>query len=308
MAGLLVCYQLPELPPLSWYLLPLLPALLLPRWRLPIATAVLGMAIAQLDAHDRLADRWPPQRHGELHQLHGWVAAFPEQQGRVTRFVFHPGQRGFPQRIRVAHYGRAAAMSLPAPGSCLSVQLALRSPGGSQNPGGFDYERWLFSEGLGATGSVREWRPCDADERAQHAASALRRLADWRGQVRERLLGASAHPARAFAALLVGDRSGLSDQQWLLFRKTGTAHLVAISGLHLGLLATASYFGVLLLLRVAPGALLRRWPEDLEFPLEVAGDYVVLNFQMPKLLMRPLIPYKLHHRQVSILCCTPLDG
>ena len=261
LAGLLGFYQLPELPPLYCYLLLLLPALLLPRARPLIGAVLLGAAMAHLDARARLADRWPPQRHGEIHELPGWVAAFPEQQGQVTRFVFHAHHDEFPRRIRVAHYGRGEQMAVPAPGGCLHLQLRLRSPSGSQNPGGFDYERWLFSEGLGATASIRAWRPCAAAEQLQLALSPARRLAIWRGELRAALLGVDEHPARAFAAaLLVGDRSGLSDQQWQQFRQTGTAHLVAISGLHLGLLATAGYFAALLLLKLAPAAWLRRWP------------------------------------------------
>ncbi|MDX1513743.1 MAG: DNA internalization-related competence protein ComEC/Rec2, partial [Gammaproteobacteria bacterium] len=109
-----------------------------------------------------------------------------------------------------------------------------RPPRGFANPGGFDYERWLFVNRIRATGYVR-------------AASASRRIEGGgsggidgvRQQIADRIarrLGD--HPSAGIVtALAVGVRHGVSPEQWSVLRDTGTAHLMAISGLHVGLVA-----------------------------------------------------------------------
>lgn len=123
-----------------------------------------------------------------------------------------------------------------------SFTLRLKAPHGSRNPHGFDYELWLWEQGVQATGyvrsTVRDEPPRLLEE---HAAYPLARL---RQQVRERIdarLGAQAAygPAVAglLAALVVGDQSAIERGDWDVFRATGLAHLVSISGLHITMFA-----------------------------------------------------------------------
>ncbi len=53
-------------------------------------------------------------------------------------------------------------------------------------------------------------------------------------------------------ALGFGSRSELTPELWQVLQATGTGHLIAISGLHIGLVATGSYFFIMLLVRVLP--------------------------------------------------------
>jgi competence protein ComEC len=115
--------------------------------------------------------------------------------------------------------------------------VRLRAPHGNLNPHGFDYELWLWEQGLQATGAVR----------AGPADDAPRRLAPgWghpvegaRQQVRDAILSrvADQRSAGVLAALVVGDQNAIDRSDWDVFRATGVAHLMSISGLHVTMFA-----------------------------------------------------------------------
>ena len=102
------------------------------------------------------------------------------------------------------------------------------------NPNGFDYELQVFEQGVRATGYVRD---APAPLLLHRAAGApVERL---RQRVRD-AIEASVPDRRAagvLAALAVGDQGAIEREDWDLFRNTGIAHLVSISGLHITMFA-----------------------------------------------------------------------
>jgi competence protein ComEC len=117
------------------------------------------------------------------------------------------------------------------------MTVRLKAPHGGSNPHGFDYELWLWEQGLQATGYVRAGAKEAAPERlAQtwaHPVEALRqRVRDAIfARVRDRKL------AGVIAALVVGDQNAIERADWDIFRATGVAHLMSISGLHVTMFA-----------------------------------------------------------------------
>ena len=142
------------------------------------------------------------------------------------------------------------------PGEHWRLKLRLKRPHGYQNPGSFDYESWLFQNRLRATGYVVDDKDNVRLRSAGRFSPAALRFA-LREKIREAL---GPDPLTGLLpALAVGDRSGLDTAQWHTLTATGTNHLIAISGLHVGLVAGLVY---LLLLKSwgrlqarAPGAL-----------------------------------------------------
>src|SRR5690606_14621403 len=130
------------------------------------------------------------------------------------------------QRIRLSWYEQQQAV--PA-GSRWRFVVRLQRPHGGRNPSGFDFERHALQRGLVATGYVR--RAIEpANTAAGEGVDALReRLA---GQF-DAALGDSA--GRFLRGIGLADTRGLHDADWEVLRATGTSHLLAISGLHLGL-------------------------------------------------------------------------
>ena len=146
------------------YWISYLPVLLLlaffnPKFRFPVLliSAYLWTCLHIQHALDiRLASDYDNQ----ILELEGVVADIPEQRHESIRFLFRPDSiagypRPLPELIRLSWYRSDEKLNA---GERWQFQAKLKSPVGYQNPGGFDYERWLFVKRIGATGYVRSSR------------------------------------------------------------------------------------------------------------------------------------------------------
>jgi competence protein ComEC len=241
--GILGVYALPRLLPWPAFLLPI--PLLLMRWpgRLWLASVLLGAMLATVQADARLKSRLSHSEQSQDLWLSGEIGNLPERQGHDWRFIFVPDKPpvvGSLRRVRATWYRSDAHLRA---GQCWRLQLRLKSPHGLMNPGGFDYEAWLFREGIDATGYVRDAEPCTVDSPRGLGATQHRLL-----QLRQSLVESVTrllpdHAMRGFVlGLTVGDASAISDEQWRILRRTGTTHLVSISGLHITLAAGFVFF------------------------------------------------------------------
>lgn len=116
----------------------------------------------------------------------------------------------------------------------IRATIELRPAVGALNAGGGGYERWLFRQGLDGQGRALSLSP-----EADPSCSLQCRYHRLRQQLRERLLEhlpRLREPALV-EALTLGSRVGLTEAHWDTLQATGTNHLVAISGLHVGLIA-----------------------------------------------------------------------
>ena len=130
----------------------------------------------------------------------------------------------------------------PRPGKNGRFIVKLKVNHGLLNPGGFDYETYLFKEQIAATGYVlsktdRFLPATNANFQPQThlvwSLSSLRaQLAEHLSQQLEKF-----EFKGIFKALIYGDKSDISSQDWAMLQATGTIHLMAISGLHIGLIA-----------------------------------------------------------------------
>jgi competence protein ComEC len=238
-----------------------LPALLPWRGRFAAGGVALGVLLATWHGEQWLQQRWPEARQNEEHVVRGRVASLPSQDGDAVHFLFAPetarevardGQAAaaLPPLLRVGWYRSTVQ---PRGGECWVLRLRLRAPRGGANPAGFDYEGWLYRQDIAALATVRDGHPCASA--ASPGVLGLRAMlqARYRRWLPD-------HPARGLVeALTVGDSSELRDEDWLVFRKTGTTHLVVVSGLHVAIVAGIGFF-LLRWLWVAVPALCLRWP------------------------------------------------
>ena len=261
-AGAATLFALPALPPAWLAALLFLPACALllagPCLR-PAGACLLGFALAALAAHARLEHTLAPRLAGADLRIEGRIDGLPQDDGRRLRFEFlvrsgsrdgHPVR--LPRRVRLSWYGPGRAQ--PVPGERWRLTVRLRSPRGFANPGGFDYAGWLFRHGIGATGYVR------AAPAPQRLAPAGPSIDAGRAWLRARLgpeLAGRAHGGMLLA-LTLGDRGTIPPEQWQALIATGTNHLMAISGLHIGLVALLGYGLGALLWRLAGRGLQRR--------------------------------------------------
>ena len=136
-----------------------------------------------------------------------------------------------PRRVRLSLHGDLAGVQ-PAPGIVVMTTAHLSPPGGTVEPGGFDFRRHAWFQRLGAVGYSRV--PLVAWERPQGGQFVFR----LRKGMADRIRAAMPEKTGAFAAaIMTGDRSAISRDVMEDLRDTNLAHLLAISGLHMGLLS-----------------------------------------------------------------------
>jgi len=178
-----------------------------------------------------------------------------------------------PARVRVSLHGTQGFIQ-PEPGQWVMMSAHLSPPGGPVEPGGFDFQRHSWFLRLGAVGYTRvpvlALAPSEGGQwmaRARMAMSA---------RVQARLAGDTGAFA---AAIMTGDRSAFGREALEALRVTNLAHLLAISGLHMGLLAGVVFGLFRLLFAAVPVVGLRVPAKKLSaaLALPVAAVYLGLS-------------------------------
>ncbi|WP_159268194.1 DNA internalization-related competence protein ComEC/Rec2 [Zhongshania aliphaticivorans] len=136
----------------------------------------------------------------------------------------------------------------PDLGDVITATLRLRRPHGYQSPDAFDYGRWMFVNGYSASGYVRN--PDTVSYNAKNSVLSFKHIRHYAITSIGQRLEQYKH-SNIMKALLFADRSGISREQWQMFSRTGTSHLMAISGMHIGIvlawgLVIGRFLGLLL--------------------------------------------------------------
>lgn len=232
--------------------------LLLRRLPWPMAALMLGFCWAHLWACTLLCGELPSELVRQDVKVEGRIASLPDSNALRTRFQFEVdrlvadgAQTPFSGRVRLSWYRGAPPLLA---GERWRLRVRLKSPHGFANPGGFDYERWLFRQQIKATGYVRD---PDTAQRLDTGTEPYW-LDRWRQRLRDALHQAlpGGVGAALIPALVIGDRGGLTPAQWSVFSRTGTSHLIAISGLHVGLISGVAFVLVRWLWSLFPGVAL----------------------------------------------------
>ncbi|MGA8260643.1 MAG: DNA internalization-related competence protein ComEC/Rec2 [Arenicellales bacterium] len=212
----------------------------------PAVVCLAGVAWALFRADLVLAVQWPRALEGRDVTIVGKIAGLPQRGRHYLKFdldVEHAERGGrvvsFDGRIRLRWYSPPwYAVAQVKAGTRWRLVVRLKRPHGYYNPGGFDYEGYLFRRGIRATGYVRR---SGVDSRLSPAGLSLGSL---RQALKDRLdLGLTGlRHAGLLRALAIGDRSTISEAEWHTLRATGTSHLISISGLHIGFAAGIGVF------------------------------------------------------------------
>ena len=173
---------------------------------------------------------------------------------RVTLARMSP--RETPARVRISLYGSYAEQR-PSAGARVITTAHLSPPSGPAEPGGFDFQRHAWFTQTGGVGYTRV--PLLLAAYPSDAFSFFKLRLALSDKVTQHLNGQTG----AFAsALMTGDRSGLSQETLRDLRHSNLAHLLAISGLHMGLLVgfvfAALRFGLSLIPALATGSMVKK--------------------------------------------------
>lgn len=222
-----------------------------------LAFVCAGIGWTSLHALIYLEHKLPEQLAGQDVFIEGVIRDIPAVNAHVQRFMLEVEKFELddktisaPQKLRLSWYYGPKINA----GERWRFQVRLKPPHGFSNPGGFDYEGWLFQHGVHATGYIRK-----SPENSKLADASVASIDATRQQISrhiQQLL--SDQPQRGLiTALAVGDRSPIKPADWDTLIRTGTNHLMAISGLHIGL---AAAFGFWLVRRLIPSVVMKRVP------------------------------------------------
>lgn len=236
----------------------------------------LAFGLTGLRAVEYASHTLSPSYEGRDIEVVGVVSALPQINEAGTRFQLNiesaqlltlieqlPSKQvvALPSKISLSWYGGVfgtvesmgdlvSQQRIPMPilpGERWKMTVRLKAPHGNSNPGSFDFELWLWEKGIQATGYVRtganDIAPVRIAQTWQHPVEQLRykvRDAIFTRMLRgDSTLPSSAHSSEAgiIAALVTGDQQSIERADWDVFRTTGVAHLMSISGLHITMFA-----------------------------------------------------------------------
>ncbi|ARO15054.1 competence protein ComEC [Ketogulonicigenium robustum] len=241
-AGMAIWLALPFEPPVALYAACLLGAgaLCVPRgaarmFGVAVLLLALGFALAGVRGHLVAAPVLTRDYYGPVM---GRIIDIDANQAGAMRLTLDNvvldriAPQDVPAQVRISLAGRQGFFQ-QTPGTVVMMTARLTPPNGPPEPHGFDFRRYAWFEGLGAVGSTQT--PAVTAYPPQDGALLIERVRMiLSGAIRAHVAG----DAGGFlAAVLTGDRQGLSPEvnQWM--RDTSLYHLVSISGVHMALLA-----------------------------------------------------------------------
>lgn len=187
--------------------------------------------------------------------IRGHVVAVEDRGKGAARLLVQPVEmdprprNGLPPFIRVTTRGK-----VPAPGEAVAMLARLAPPMPPPLPGGYDFARVAWFNGVGASGftygAVKPWPEAPPPGAWLIVLSKIEtvRMAAA-GRIRAALPGDTGAIA---AALIVGDRAGISDATNEAMRVAGVSHVLSISGMHMSLVAAFLFGGIRLMLALIP--------------------------------------------------------
>ncbi len=232
------------------------------RWRevmgpvgLGVALVALGVCAAGLRAHQAAGPVLDFRYYGPIE---GRVVAIDRSASDVPRLTLDEvrlddlAPARTPRRVRVSLHGDWPGAE-PSPGAIVMLTGHLSAPAGPAEPGGFDFQRHAHFLSLGGVGYSRTPLVL-LEDRAPGEARLFHLRMAMSQAIQARIEG----QAGAFAAaVLTGDRSGLEAGPVEAMRDANIAHLLAISGLHMGLLTGFVYGALRAILALVPALALR---------------------------------------------------
>ncbi len=222
------------------------------RYRL-LFVAGIGVIVGCLHGAMLLGQQLSHTQEGHIIVLTAVIEDLPQQQANKHRFIasvrrvddvvdhkhsdIAAYQSLIGQKLQLSWYAKRPVLAVPnlAPGQHWQFSVKLRRPRGLVNPSGFDYHAYLLRRNIYAAGYVHSHlAPVLLGE-----SCALTKIDCIRWRLKERLalMSSSKDVLGVIVALAVGDSQWLTSSQWKVFKNTGTIHLLAISGLHIGLSA-----------------------------------------------------------------------
>ncbi len=235
-----------------------------------LAACSIGFCWAATFAQIRLSDELPKNWQQKSVNIVGVIATLPEKTERGVRFEFdvervltkNTDLKGvnskesvlkIPQHISLTFYPKtiqSLALSTTKPsneiddfhaGQRWQLTVKLKRPHSTYNPHGFDFEAWALSENIRATGTIVNKSVYKKLHNFVFKPTYI--VEYWREKIGNRITQSLVGKpyAGVIRALVMGDDSQISADNWAVYLRTGTNHLMSISGLHITMLAGLAF-------------------------------------------------------------------
>ncbi|MEM7358969.1 MAG: DNA internalization-related competence protein ComEC/Rec2 [Pseudomonadota bacterium] len=224
------------------------------KWLRPLVVALLATLVATHSFNQHLGIELPRSHEGRSISVRGQVIDLPGKTSTHTRFLFqvlainesdeyHAKDLSMlvQQKVQLSCYRCLLDLQ---PGQVWRFTVRLKNPHGYASWGAFDFEKYLFRSQVVARGYVRNKEAQELLAEPGYSINNYRQ--DLQRHLQQRMQN-TPNALGMIAALMIGDKSLLSQEQREVFKKTGLSHLMAISGLHVGLV----FFLVVTLMKYA---------------------------------------------------------
>ncbi len=224
-----------------------------------LLTVTFGFALAKLRVEWVRAPVLSRQITTDLRGFVERVEPRAKRGQRITRRVSALGDVRRQPRPRRVRFTTNRPVSGLKPGDAIHLRATLMPPSAPALPGGFDFARHAWFDGLGAVGYARSTLKPDME-----AGSSPPDLQLWaavervRQAIGQRIMAVlPGQPGAIANALITGERGGISEETNAAFRASGLFHVLSISGLHMVIMSGSVFFLVRLCLAAVPALALR---------------------------------------------------
>ncbi|TDR19307.1 competence protein ComEC [Marinicella litoralis] len=198
---------------------------------IPVIFFISGVLYAMLACQIQLqSEIETPQKRS----FQGRIESLPKHTAQKVSFISSHSESK--QSFLLNWYSKGQSKQVDfEPGNLYQFEVSLKPPHGMANGIGFDREKWLFRNRIDGIGTIKSMdliaektRPLSSNILNQWRATTGKSIDQ---HFKEQRINGLIH------ALSIGDKSHFEHQDFQLFQNTGTAHLIAISGLHIGMVA-----------------------------------------------------------------------
>jgi competence protein ComEC len=238
----------------------------------------------------------PPTFEGKTLEATGYIASIPVQSSELVSFLFSVKKI----KLNEETYSHSGLVHLSWYKKDLSnlhvgdrwrLNIRLKKIHSTQNPGGFDFEAWALQEGLRAKGYVIPKGNNILLESNPFKYLLYRIREKIKNKIEHHLPKSSTSPW--ITALVVGERHNIDQENWEILRNTGTNHLMAIAGLHIGFMSGLVYFIISFF-----------WRLSLRLPLYLPAQHVAaVGSLVMALLYSALAGFSLPTQRACIMLC-----
>ncbi len=206
-----------------------------------IIAFILGFAWALWFAHMQSSWLLPKHLEGKLSAVTGMISSIPDVSNHRTSFLFKLESFNQQKAHGLARLSWNDENLHLRVGDTWLLPVKLKRIHGTMNPGGFDIEAWSLQQGIRANGYVvtsNMLKPINLHQwHALYITDSIRQF--FRDKIAEHLPLSKTSPW--ITALAIGERKGIDASSWQVLRNTGTNHLMAIAGLHIGFMSAMIY-------------------------------------------------------------------